>query len=69
MFIKLNVTHTFSGNFGFTSTQSSSTEHINFDHVSRFYRKENNDFTTIRFEDGKLIGVSESTDEILAKLQ
>lgn len=68
MFIKLSVTHSHNPNFGFIP-QNAIQEHINFDSVLRFYRKETSTLTTVQFQDGHMIGVTETPDEIMAKLR
>jgi len=69
MFLKLSVTHTHSPNFGFTLKQNATDECINFDSVFRFFRREQSNCTVILFQEGTMIGVSESPDEIMAKLK
>lgn len=68
MFIKLSVTHTHHPSFGF-ALQDETQEHINFNSVIRFYRKKSSDITTVQFQDGRIIGVKETPDEIDNKLQ
>lgn len=69
MFIKLSVTHSHHPTFGFRLNQSVTEEYVNFGSVIRFYRRETSEFTAIRFQEGTLIGVSETPEDIFEKLK
>ncbi|CAK6492558.1 hypothetical protein PANNVG_01629 [Pantoea sp. Nvir] len=68
MFIQISITHLANQKFGYIENDEVSVEYVNFDHVIKFYRRDDCDFTSIFFSDGKLVGVSESVQEIASKL-
>lgn len=70
MFLKLNHTHSHSPTFSGLSPNTQAIEtYINFDLVLRFIYREKNNCTVIRFQDGTMIGVSESPEEIISRLK
>lgn len=69
MFIEISITHLATPKFGYMKIEEPSVEFVNFDHVVKFYRKEDSDFTSILFSDGKLVGVSESVQELSRRLR
>jgi len=69
MFLKLNHTHSESPTFGLSPNPQVLDTYINFDLVLRFNYRERNNCTAIRFQDGTMIGVSESPEEIMSRLK
>jgi len=70
MFLKLNQTHSHSSAFGGLSEIPEEIEiYINFDLVLRFNYRQENYCTVIRFQDGTMIGVAESPEDIMSRLK